>query len=89
MDERKHPIPPGEFRLRSASGRNLADIDPPPAGLAKSDDLVAIDGSSVAVYCGSEEEVCEGFLLALTVMGVARVEQLSEPAKPSVTEEKP
>jgi hypothetical protein len=89
MDERKHPIPPGEFRLQSASERTSADIDPPPAKLAKSDELVAIDGSSVAVYCGNEEEVSEGFLLALNVMGVARGEQLPEPATPSVREEKP
>jgi hypothetical protein len=106
MDERKPPIPPSEFRLRSASERTSADIDPPPAELAKSDELVALerqsrsgqiepcrndfsDGPSVAVYYRNEEEVGEGFLIALRAMGVARVEQLPEPAKPPVGGTKP
>jgi hypothetical protein len=111
MDERKHPIPPSEFApnefgLRSASEWTAADIDPPPAELAKPDQLVAVerqsrsgqiepcrndfsDRASVAVYCRNEEEVSEGFLIALTVMGFAPVEQLPEPAKPPVSEAKP
>ena len=40
------------------------------------------DGSSVAVYYRNEEEVREGFLIALSAMGVAVVEQHPEPAKP-------
>ena len=95
MDESKPPIPPSEFRLRPASEWTSADIDPPPAELAKSDELVAVerqsrsgqvepcrddfsDGPSVAVYYRNEEEVSRGFLIALSAMGVARVEQLPE-----------
>jgi hypothetical protein len=66
MDESKPSIPPSEFRLRSASEWTAADIDPPPAALAKSDELVA-----------------------RSAMGVARVEQLPEPAKPPVRGAKP
>jgi hypothetical protein len=46
MDESKPPIPPSEFRLRSASEWTSADIDPPPAELAKSDELVAVERQS-------------------------------------------
>jgi hypothetical protein len=101
MDESKPSIPPGEFRLRSASERTYADIDPAPAELAKSDELLALEWQShsgqiescrndfsyepsVAVYYRNEEEVSRGFLIALSVMGVARAEQLPKPAKPSV-----
>ena len=42
MDERKTAIPSSEIRLPSASGRTAADIDPPPAALAKSDQRVAV-----------------------------------------------
>jgi hypothetical protein len=106
MDESKPPIPPSEFHLRSASERTSADIDPPPAELAKSDELVAIerqsrsgqvescrDGSSdepsVAVYYRNEEEVSRGFLIALSAMGVAVVEQLPQTAKPPIGKAKP
>ena len=101
MDDRKPSIPPGELRLQSASDWTSADIDPRPAELAKSDELVAVerrsrsrqiepcrndfsDEPSVAVYYRNEEEVREGFLIALTAMGVAGVEQLPKPAKPPV-----
>jgi hypothetical protein len=87
MDDRKPSIPPSELRLQSASEWTSADIDPPPAELAKSGELVALerqsrsgqidpcrndfsDGSSVAVYYRNEEEVSEGFLIALSAMGV-------------------
>jgi hypothetical protein len=106
MDESKPSIPPNEFRLRSASEWTSADIDPAPAELAKSDELVAVqrqsrsgqiepcrndfsDGPSVAVYYRNEEEVSEGFLIALSAMGLARVEQIPEPAKPPVRGAKP
>jgi hypothetical protein len=39
------------------------------------------DGPSVAVYYRNEEEVSEGFLIALRAMGVAVVEQRPEPAR--------
>ena len=95
MDESQPSIPPGKFR--SGSEWTSADIDPPPAELAKSGELVAIewqsrsgqiescrndfsDRPSVAVYYRNEEEVSEGFLIALRAMGVAAVEQRPEPA---------
>ena len=106
MDESKPPIPPSKFRLRSASEWPSVDIDPPPAELAKSDELVALerqsgseqiepcrndfsDQPSAAVYYRNEEEVSEGFLIALRATGVAVVEQPPEPAKPPVKGAKP
>jgi hypothetical protein len=83
MDESKPPIPPGELRFRSAPERTAADIDPPPAELAKS------DRPSVAVYYRNQEEVRAGLLIALGAMGVAQVEQPPEPAKPRVGGAKP
>jgi RNA 3'-terminal phosphate cyclase len=47
------------------------------------------DGSSVAVYYRNEQEVRDGFLVALRAMGVADVEQLPEPAEPPVRGAKP
>jgi hypothetical protein len=44
--------------------------------------------ASVVVYCGNEEEVSRGFLIALRAMGVAVVEQPPEPAKPPVARAK-
>ena len=46
MDESKPSISPGEFRLRSGSEGTSADIDPPPAELAKSDELAAVERQS-------------------------------------------
>jgi hypothetical protein len=101
MDESKPAVPSSEFHSRSASERIAADIDPPPAELANSDALVAVerqnrsgrieicrsdfsDGPSVAVYYRNDEEVREGFLIALALMGGAPPERLPEPAKPPV-----
>ena len=47
------------------------------------------NGPSVVVFCGNEEEVSRGFLIALRAMGVAVVEQPHEPAKPAVAGAKP
>jgi hypothetical protein len=47
------------------------------------------NGPSVAVYYRNEEEVSEGFLIALSAMGVERIEQLPEPATPPVRGAKP
>jgi hypothetical protein len=47
------------------------------------------NGPSVVVYCGSEEEVAQGFLIALLAMGVVAVEQPPEPAKSPVARAKP
>jgi hypothetical protein len=106
MDERKPAIPSSEFRSRPASERIAADIDPPPAKLAKPDELLAVerqnrserieicrndfaDGPSAAVYYRNDEEVREGFLIALTAMEVAPPQQLPEPARPPVRGAKP
>src|SRR3977135_4243330 len=40
--------------------------------------------ASVVVYCGDEEDVSRGFLIALSAMGVAVVETSIESAKPPV-----
>ena len=40
-------------------------------------------GASVVVYCGSEEEVSQGFLIALGAMGAAVFEAGAEPAAAS------
>jgi hypothetical protein len=45
------------------------------------------DGPSVAVYYRNEEEVSEGFLIALRAMGIAA--QPSEPAKSPAARAKP
>jgi hypothetical protein len=47
------------------------------------------DRPSVAVYYRNEEEVREGFLVALSAMGIAVIEQLPEPAKPPIGSAKP
>jgi hypothetical protein len=47
------------------------------------------DGSSVAVYYRDEEEVRDGFLIALRAMGVADVEQQLAPVKPPAEGIKP
>jgi hypothetical protein len=74
-----------------------------PADLAKSEKIVAPErrrqselwrndlpnGPSVVVYCGNEEEVNRGFLIALRAMGVAGLEQPPEPAKPGGARAKP
>jgi hypothetical protein len=77
MDQSKPAIPPSEFRLRSAFGRASADIDTAPAALAKS-------AESVAVYFQNEDEVREGFLVALRAMGIADVDQHSRTEAPPV-----
>ena len=85
MDQNGPPIPPGDFLLQSASGRTPADIDPPPEPSGNN----LPEEPSVAVYYGSEEEVREGFLIALRAMGLAGVEQHSEPATPPAGGAKP
>jgi hypothetical protein len=94
MDESKPSIPPGKFDLRSASGWTSDDIDPPSAELNELSGLerqtrcgqigvFRSDFSAVDVYCRNKQEVSRGFLIALSVMGVAPVEQLPEPTTPS------
>ena len=76
MDESKPPIPPNETRLRSASERIAAAIDPAPppsSELAAVEQQSRSDGSSVAVFYRNEEEVRDGFLTALRAMGIADI----------------
>ena len=47
------------------------------------------DGPSVAVYYRSEDEVRDGFLIALRAMGVAGIEQTPDPAEPPTGGAKP
>jgi hypothetical protein len=47
------------------------------------------DAPSVAVYYRNEEEVRRGFLIALSVMGLAQVEEPPEPAMRPVRGAKP
>jgi hypothetical protein len=47
------------------------------------------DEPSVAIYYRNEEEVSEGFLIALRAMGVAVVEQVPKPTKPPARGAKP
>ena len=103
MDESKPSIPSDELSLRPASPWKSAVIDVPPANLAKSSQLVApgrqrhSDESELcrddlpngpSFFCGNDEEVSRGFLIALRAMGVAVVEQPPEPAKPPVARAK-
>jgi len=46
MDKSKPPIPPNEFRLRSASERTSADIDAAPPRLTNSGELAAVEPQS-------------------------------------------
>jgi hypothetical protein len=46
-------------------------------------------GASAVVYCGSEEEVSQGFLIALGAMGVAVFEEGAEPGEPPDARIKP
>jgi len=85
MDQNGPPIPPSDFLLWSASGRTSSDIDPPPEPCRNDPP----DGPSVAVYYRDEAEVRDGFLIALHAMGLAGVEQHSEPSTPSAVDEKP
>jgi hypothetical protein len=85
MDENGPPIPPCDLLLRSASERTSADIDPPPEPCRND----PAEAPSVAVYYRNEEEVREGFLIALRAMGVADVAQHPERVKPPYGGEKP
>jgi hypothetical protein len=85
MDQNGPPVPPSDFVLPSASGRTSADIDLSP-GSCGSDPR---DAPSVAVYYRDEAEVRDGFLIALRAIGLAGVEQHSEPATPPAGGVKP
>ena len=82
MDENGPPIPLNDFLLPSASERTSADVAPPQMALTKS-------AESSAAYYRDDTEVRDGFLIALRAMGLADVEQHSEPVTPPVGSEKP
>jgi hypothetical protein len=85
MDQNGPPVPPSDFLLWSAPGRTSENIDPPPE-LGRNDPP---DGPSVAVYYRDEAEVRDGFLIALRAMGLAGLEQSSEPSTPPAGDERP
>ena len=85
MDQNGPPIPPSDFLLRSASERTAADIDLPPEPRRND----PADGPSIALYYRDEAEVRDGFLIALRAMGLAGVEQHSEPSTPPAGGAKP
>ena len=74
MDEHKPPIPPRERDLQPASDGTSIVVDSPAA-------------PSVVVFCGNDEEVRRGFLIALRAMGVAVVDH-PEPVKPPIVRAK-
>ena len=104
MDESKPSIPPSKFRSASEWTSTDIDPSPAELAMSDEFVAVErqsrsgqiepcrndfSDRPSVAVYYRNEEEVSEGFLIALRAMGIAIVEQPPEPAKPPVAGAKP
>jgi hypothetical protein len=85
MDQNRPPAPPNDFLSQSATEPTSADIDPPPEPCRNE----PRDGPSVVVYYRDEAEVRDGFLIALRAMGLAEVEQHSEPSTPPARGAKP
>jgi hypothetical protein len=100
MDGSKNPISSNELNLQPASDRQSdvdelpADLANSHTLIARErhphpDQIIHWQNdrcrtSSTVVYCGSEEDVLEGFLIALNAMGVAVVEEPAEAAKAPV-----
>jgi hypothetical protein len=105
MDGSKNPISQNEVNLQPASDRPLAvDASPADSASSHTpiareqhphfDQITPWQNDrchtpSTVVYCGSEEDVLKGFLIALNAMGVAVVEAPAEPAKAPVGGVKP
>jgi hypothetical protein len=98
MDDEKPSIPPNDLRSQSFSERPSAAVDSPPASSATSEERVVpdepygtdfSDTPSFAIYYRNEEEVRRGFLVALSAMGLAQVEEPPEPATRPVRGAKP
>jgi hypothetical protein len=66
MDDRKHSIPPQDVGARIDS-----DVEPILADVRHPTDLSRIlNESSMIVYCGDDEQVRQGFMLALRAMRI-------------------
>jgi hypothetical protein len=105
MDGSKNPISSNELNLQPASDRPSAvdalpaDLANSCMLIARerhphSDQITPWQNDrcgtpSTVVYCGSEEDVLGGFLIALNAMGVAVVEEPAELAKAPVGGVKP
>jgi hypothetical protein len=105
MDGSKKTISSNELNLQPASDRPSAvaalpaDLANSRAPIARerplnSDQITPWQNDrcrtpSTVVYCGSEKNVLEGFLIAFNAMGVAVVEEPAEPAKAPVAGVKP
>jgi hypothetical protein len=105
MDDSQNPISSNELNLQPASNRPSAvdelpaDLASSRTLIARerhppSDPITPWQNdrsrsASTVVYCGSEEHVHEGFLIALNAMGVAVMEEPDEPAKAPVAGVKP
>ena len=105
MDGSKNPNSHNEVNLQPASDRPLAvDASPADLASSHArpareqhphfDQITPWQNDrchtpSTVVYCGSEEDILKGFLIALNVMGVAVVEEPAEPAKAPVGGVKP
>ena len=66
MDGSKHPIPPHD-----AGARIDVDVEPIPADIRHpADSSGTLYESSMIAYCGDDEQVRQGFMLALRAMGI-------------------
>ena len=81
MDDGKPSISPHDLQSRSASERTSAAVDPPPAALVAPNERVVPEAPSIAVYYRNEKEVRRRFLVALSAMGLAQIEEPPEPAR--------
>jgi hypothetical protein len=85
MDDGKPSIPPHDLCSQSASAQPSAAVDPPPAALVVSNERVVPEAPSIAVYYRNEKEVRRRFLVALSAMGLAQIEEPPEPARRPVS----
>ena len=105
MDDSQNPISSNELNLQPASNRPSAvdalpadlassrtpiarERHPPPDQITPWQND-RFRSASTVVYCGSEEDVHEGFLIALNAMGVVVVEEPTEATKAPFTRVEP
>jgi hypothetical protein len=105
MDDSKNPISSNELNLKPASDRPSAvdelpaDLASSRTLIARerhprSDQITPWQNdrsrsASTVIYCGSEEDVHKGFVIALNGMGVAVVEEPAEATKAPFARVKP